>query len=337
VARFPLEVEEDKPDFSPLWRRFMTVCIATVAAESRAIVMVSDKAVSYSGSGAVIPLVSDTEAKKFLRIGDTHWYALIAGDPTFAFEVVKTAERTLAKQIDKQLSDSVGGMMYCVRAAYRKQREASVEEQILRPRLLNKNLVVARPMTMQPLTEDVFLAVITLAKDYKTKCSLLICGFDSHDKPHIFSVTDPGKCDLHDLTGFFAVGIGATTAISRLLILETKKKDSLVLSLYQSFEAKVNAEVVEDVGYNWDAEILVPGIRAIPVPRGIIRTIEKAYEDFPLTPFVPSRAFPRKTVSFSSDRGTTKQLFDFADSVLARAKPKRPFRKSSSRKSKSKR
>ncbi len=75
----------------------MTVCIASFAAKSKAIVTVSDKSVTYGGKDS-IPLVSDTEAQKFLRIGETFWYTLTAGDPSFAFSVVKAAEKTLTKR-----------------------------------------------------------------------------------------------------------------------------------------------------------------------------------------------------------------------------------------------
>ena len=114
------------------------------------------------------------------------------------------------------------------------------------------------------MTEDVFLAITTLAKDFKTNSRLLVCGFDKKGEPHIFSVSNPGKCDIHDLTGFYAIGIGAPTAVARLLILDSKKENALEVVLYQVFEAKVNAEVVQNVGYNWDAEILIPGNEAIP-------------------------------------------------------------------------
>ena len=48
----------------------------------------------------------------------------------------------------------------------------------------------------------------------------------------------------------------------RLLTLDTEKEDHLGLALFQAFDAKVNAEITQGVGYNWDAEILVPGRRA---------------------------------------------------------------------------
>lgn len=312
----------------------MTVCIASFAAKSKAIVMVSDKSVTYGGKDS-IPLVSDTEAQKFLRIGETFWYTLTAGDPSFAFSVVKAAEKTLTKRPEWKVADSVEGMMQCLKLAYQKTRETAVVDTILKPRMLSKNLVVARPTTMQPITEDVFLAVTTLAKDFKPDTSLLVCGFDAKREPHIFSVVNPGKCNLHDTSGFFAVGIGATTAISRLLILEAQKVDRLELVLYQDFDAKVHAEIVEDVGYNWDAEVLIPGRPAIQVPPKIIRLIEGVYADFPQTPLVEAKNTVRVAKLTSEKRNRTRMetLTKFVDSILDKAKP---HAKSGLKKSKSK-
>jgi len=215
-----------------------------------------------------------------------------------------------------------------MKSAYQKCRESAVVDQVLKPRLLSKNLLVARPITMQPLGEEISLAVLTLAKEFKTNSNLLICGFDSKREPHIFSVTNPGKCDLHDTTGFFAVGVGATTAIARLLILEARKEDQLGLALYQAFDAKVNAEVVEDVGFNWDAEILVPGRPAIRVPDRVVRLIERAYENLPLTPFASgSRKAAQTMASLKMSAKLAKRLTSFVDSVLSKGDPIRARRR----------
>jgi len=207
---------------------------------------------------------------------------LIAGDPTFALQVVESTERIIAEKT--HLPESLMGMIACLKIAYKKQREALVSDVVLAPRLLTKELFVARDKDLLPLDPDFFVEVSDEAKRLRTNSSLLICGFDSSSDPHIFSVVNPGIVNSHDLTGFHAVGIGATMAISRLLILESLKEDSLPLALYQAFDSKVNAEVMQGVGYNWDAEILVAGKKAKEVPRGIRNLVEAIYESFPLTP-----------------------------------------------------
>jgi len=108
-------------------------------------------------------------------------------------------------------------------------------------------------------------------------------------------------------------------AISRLLVLESRKEDRLELSLYQAFDAKVNAEITQGVGYNWDAEILVSHRAAINVPRGIQGVIESAYDKFPLTPIFFDRKGYAKEVDLGLRRDWAERLSRFAKSVLVTA------------------
>jgi hypothetical protein len=325
VIRFPFEVEEDD-NFSPPERRYMTVCLAAFAEKSKAIVMVSDKAVTYGGRDSLTPMQYDTGVKKFVRVGESFWYALIAGDPTFALSVVKGAEDII--DLNPDLPKSVTGMMACFKASYQKRREGMVEDVVLSPRLLTKKLFVARSTELQPLDQEFFFGVSLEAKNLKTNSSLLVCGFDKTGIPHIFSVANPGLVSSHDLTGFHAIGVGATMAISRLLLLESEPIDQLGVVIFNGFDAKVNAEVTQGVGYNWDAELLIPGKKAIPLNKDITLLIENLYGAYPYTPF------PRKR-KYKFPKNWDKRLFAFCERVMGRA-PK-PRRKSVSRKSKSKR
>jgi 20S proteasome alpha/beta subunit len=262
----------------------MTVCLAAIAERSKAIVMVSDKAVTYGEKDSLAPMQYDTDVKKVRQIGNTLWYALIAGDPTFALQVIEGTEKILVNRPD--LSKSVDGMMNALKAAYKKRRESLVNDLVLSPRLLTKELLVARPSELLPLDREFFVEISDEAKSLRTNSSLLVCGFDTSFQPHIFSVVSPGVVKNHDMTGFHAVGIGATMAISRLLVLESLKEDSLPLALYQAFDSKVNAEVMQGVGYNWDAEILVSGKKAVEVPGSVRNLVESVYECLPLTPLL---------------------------------------------------
>jgi hypothetical protein len=274
----------------------MTVCLASFAEKAKAIVLVSDKAVTYgggdddsSGSGA---MQYDTAVKKVKRIGSTWWYALLAGDPTFALNVVDGAEQIIANSPD--LPNTATGMMSCLKVAYKKRREELVSDRVLAPRLLTKDLLVARTSDLLPLDQEFLFAVSAEARNLKTRTSLLVCGFDASSEAHMFSVVNPGIVNNHDLVGFHAVGVGANMAISRLLTLDSEKDDHLGLALFQAFDAKVNAEITQGVGYNWDAEVLVPGKKAIPLRTDMALLIENIYRAHPYTPF-PKRQykFPR--------------------------------------------
>ena len=115
-------------------------------------------------------------------------------------------------------------------------------------------------------------------------------------------------------------------AISRLLTLEAEGDDHLGLALFHAFDAKVNAEITQGVGYNWDAEILIAGKKAVPLRREMAGLIEGIFRAYPYTPLSPKQwEFPKNW---------QRRLESFCDHIMCR--DTKPRRKSKSRKSKSK-
>jgi hypothetical protein len=258
----------------------MTVCIGAIAEDSRAIVMVADKTVAYNGG---LPIESDTNVHKIVPIGSSGWYALMAGSSTFAMDVVNQCVQIMFSRSGPPASGEE--MMRIVRQAYQECRESEIVDGILKPRLLTKDLYISRSSKLLPLAPSFTAEIDSQIKEYRTDTRLLICGF--HEKSaYIFQVSDPGIYDRYDLLGFHAVGIGQETAIARLLSLEAEKTDPLATALYNVFDAKVNAEILQGIGYRWDAEILVRGNpKSFKVPRNIVSLMDRVYSGFPRTPF----------------------------------------------------
>ena len=289
----------------------MTVCIASFAEKSKAIVMLSDKAVTYASG-----LQSDTGVTKLRRIGDSGWHVLIAGNPTFALKVINAAEGKLAE--DPTPQGSLHAMMDCLGQCYQNVRDKAVDDAVLRPNLLTRELLVSRPRTLLPLHDDLVISMHESASRYRVRTSLLVCGFDSTGGPHIFSVTDPGTSDNFDMTGFHAVGIGAQTAIAENASARSGPRGQLPLALYQAFDAKVNAEIMQGVGYGCDAAILVRGQnKRSNVPRAIIRLIDNVFMSHPNTPF-------KSEDRLKAPRLWNDKLNNFASHVMGRnARPRR--------------
>src|ERR1700735_3343325 len=99
-------------------RRVLTVCVAAIAAESDALVLISDKAVTRGF------MVSDTSICKMSRIGDSPWHALISGDISICDEVLQRSEEALAKK--KEDTDSYVSMMRLVSKASADAYEANL-------------------------------------------------------------------------------------------------------------------------------------------------------------------------------------------------------------------
>jgi hypothetical protein len=117
--------------------------------------------------------------------------------------------------------------------------------------------------------------------------NLLVCGFDAVGKPHIFGVDWPGKAYGEDKSGYAAIGIGADSAEGRLMWLESDRDDNLDRVLWGSFDAKVQAEIMQGVGYSWDAHILLKTSpkEAKRVPDELQETMDKAITLLTHSPF----------------------------------------------------
>jgi 20S proteasome alpha/beta subunit len=124
-------------------RRTLTVCVAAMAAESEALVLISDKAVTRG------IMVSDTTICKMSQIADSPWHALISGDISVCDEILQRSEEALAKA--KSDANSYVSMMRLVGRAYADTYEAHLIAQTLTPKLLKKDDLVNRPRRLLPL------------------------------------------------------------------------------------------------------------------------------------------------------------------------------------------
>lgn len=262
----------------------MTVCVAALAKDSRAIVMVADKALTYGDNVYRPAMTGETGIVKMLPLGDSGWNALVAGSPTFADLVVRRAANVASA--DPDVANSVTEMMECVKRAYQQEREQAVIDEVLQPRLLTKELFVARDAKMLPLDSTYLIDVANRIAQYNCDCSLLVCGFDGSNEGAIFTVNNPGVAASHALAGYGAIGIGDEIAISRLLWRQAEAEDDVDVALYQVFEAKAHAELIQGVGGSSDAWVMTPG-RTAKVEPETIELLEMVFISASSIPFKP--------------------------------------------------
>jgi hypothetical protein len=330
VVRYPEGVEEEDESTPPYERRFMTVCVASFAEKSKAIVAVSDKAVTY---GSTAPIQADTGIKKMLPVGNSGWHTLIAGNPSFATAVVEKTKTLMENARYAGCHLSADHMMLCMCDAYKQCREALTEAEILSPYFITKQLWAERPITLLPIRKTLHDTIQQKLERFNAKTSLLVFGFSSevHPKPHLFSVVDPGIGKNHDVSGNHAVGIGALAAVGRLAFLDIDRDDDLDRVLYEVLDAKANAELVQGVGVAWDAWIALPNSRPVNVRQNIRDLIDRIFG------FNISSPYQRPDIPVQNrpPKNWEKRLKAYAKEVMKRATP--PSRKLKSRKSKSKR
>ena len=264
--------EEDSELDALLHRRFMTICAAAFAEKSKAIVAVTDKAITY---GSQLAIQSDTTIKKVISIGQSGWHVLLAGNPSFATAVVRKAERLMTTKEFKSCATSEVSMMSCMEHAFTNCWEALAEKVVLQPSLLTTDLWRKRGRGLQPLPKEVVEKVNARFEKFGVRTTLLVIGFDYKkiSMPHIFTIGGTGQGSSHDLMGFNAVGIGQHTAMGRMMFLEVDRDNPLDRNLYDVFDSKANAEMTQGVGYASDIYVLVRGRRELVEVRRDIKEL----------------------------------------------------------------
>jgi hypothetical protein len=269
--------------------RTVTVCVAAFAAQSSAIVLISDKAVSR-GSMAV-----DTSICKMSQLADQPWFTLISGSISTADEILMLAESKLSEYDGSLLS-----IMKLTSKAYQEVYDSQLAKAVLAPKLLTNDQVFLRSRKYLPLPDKLTDEINEDRKQFEKgwDSELLICGFDGKQNAHIFRLWN-GHAMSEDRIGYSAVGIGADAAVGRLMWIESHRDDELDQILWDSFDAKVQAEVMQGVGYNWDAHIILKSKpnEAFRVPDKIQELMDKAMNytncsPFDRTPDVPEDVPP---------------------------------------------
>jgi hypothetical protein len=289
----------------------MTVCIAAIAADSKAIVCIADRALTFSGTTASAE--TDSGVTKIVDVPGTSWCAMFSGDDlTFPERVLGLLAADIAKDKPKQCDRMM--MEKAVKKAFEARWQSEVEDHVLKPKLLSVDSFTADPKDAR-LLDTVYLNI--LAEEiagYAHNCSMLFCGFDSNG-PHIFTASTPaGQLTPCDWQGFQAIGAGEETARNHLIWSEFDKDDSLESVLYDVFNAKVATEVLQGVGYAWNWRIIVAGHKPKPLPKRIDKLIDRVWVSINRSPYSPALSkkdrapanWKRRLTRFAEDLLTSK-------------------------------
>lgn len=290
----------------------MTVCIAAIAAESKAIVCIADRALTFAG--AMASAQTDSGVTKIIDIPGTNWCAMFSGeDLLFPERVLDRVASEIAKQKHGAVSRAL--MEAAVKTAFYEQWQTEIEDRVLRPKLLERASFTAENKDVR-LLDTAYLN--TLAEEiatHRNDCSMIFCGFDSTG-PHIFSASAPaGQISPCDWQGFQVIGAGEETARNHLIWSEFDKDDSLESVLYDVFNAKVATEVIQGIGYAWNWKIIVAGRKPKPLPKRIDKLVDRVWETLNRSPYAPKPSKKEKAPG-----NWKKALSDFADNLLSAPK-----------------
>jgi hypothetical protein len=286
----------------------MTVCIAAIAAKSKAIVCIADRALTFAGVSASAQ--TDSGVTKIVDIPGTHWCAMFSGDDlTFPERVLGLVANDLVKgkpnQCDRAKIEAV------VKTAFETCWNREVEDEVLKPKILSIASLTADPKDARLLDSTYLSALAGEIADYRHICSMLFCGFDLTG-PHVFMARTPCQIVPCDWQGFQAIGAGEETARNHLIWSEFDKDDSLEGVLYDVFNAKVATEVLQGIGYAWDWRIIIAGQKPKPLPKRVDRLIDRAWETLNHSPYAPALSKKERAPA-----NWKKMLSKFANELLS--------------------
>src|SRR5579863_839448 len=125
----------------------MTICIAALAAKSKAIVCIADRAVTYASSTGGASSQSDAGAEKIVELSSTGWIALVAGNLHFA---QKVTDRIIASASSERTLSRLNMQSFAA-AAYKECLDDEITSKVLAPNMLTRDDFLRRPTTVQPL------------------------------------------------------------------------------------------------------------------------------------------------------------------------------------------
>jgi hypothetical protein len=251
----------------------MTVCIAALAADSRTIVCVSDKAITYEGY-----FTWDSDSTKIIRLNERGLAIMTSGGE-------QGISKVLAALLDKSgIGLDVSETIKICESQYKKAVDELVEAKFLTPRLITRSEYIAAISV--PSLNPYFKSIAEKIDEFNMNCDLLLCGFDAKWKPFILELTHPGIVTDMTRTGFHSIGSGWDKANARLLLSEYKRTSSTQRVLYELFDAKANAELDFNVGYEWDAVIVIPPpVSFCDMPKQVKDLVEKVWVQVNRSPF----------------------------------------------------
>lgn len=284
----------------------MTICIAALGANSKAIVCVADKAITY---GEVIQ--SDTECLKIIDVGKAGMVVLTSGDDDITTRLLRKLRKSpMYENLGKNLENTI----LCCETVYSECANELRESSYLTPYFLKREdfvRAISGPQINPYMKNLAYKVSKPLGFEF------ILCGFDDSGKAFIVSLDERGIATEETNTGFATAGGGSDFALSRFLQLNSKRKDPIGRVLHDCFSAKADAEIAQGVGYWWDAKILLRGNKKqnkkpqiIKVNEDIKNLVEGVWKFYTKNPF-DEKEMPRKPPKRWKPR-----LIEYGDNLL---------------------
>jgi hypothetical protein len=244
----------------------MTVCIAAICSIYNVIVTASDMALSTDQFSA------DAMTIKTEWIQPS-WHVFFSGnDISPVIPIIRDATRRFRNR-----ENEIDQIMASFREAYRNQLQSRINDEVLGR--YDFDLPSFKEHGLKQLGRDVFNSLCRQIERIDLDCQFLICGFDKSEKPHIFTLSNPGVTMEYSKPGFWAIGSGAPSALSMLFFHSfTSDLISLPTAIYHICEAKFMAESALGVGSQTFAFVVHPSGEAKTIDYSLMAQIRNAWD-----------------------------------------------------------
>jgi hypothetical protein len=289
----------------------VTICAAVLAANSKAIVCIADKALTFdSGQEGGPPLQSiqwDSDSTKIVPLNQKGILCMFAG-----------GEDGVSRVLSKLLArDTLGATVEEIKKTVEDDFKESIEE-IVQIRILNPNLLTKGQYILAMSGQSVNPFIRSLAErvdNFDLNCEMLICGFAASGEPFILYAVSKGLVDDMARTGFQAIGSGWPYVHARLLWSRHERAHSVGRVLFDIFNAKASAEMDPHVGFDWDAHVIIlhkDGPSHVTISKKWKKMVEAGWRLYDRSPF--EKRNPREDLP--DPKPTWKQqLIEYGDSL----------------------
>ncbi len=262
----------------------MTVCIAAIGRNGY------ENAPEHGDE--VIVSVSDTKLTLFYTSGDgvvskrfhfhKEWTAMMAGnDITPCVEIMAASAALLVNK-----KNTLMNVTNAVKTAYQNRLQELIQDKILSR--YGMTLPEFRVDGKKHLTPEIFNSICSQIDNTGLECEFLVFGFDEHKIPHVFIVTNPGIVNVYDKPGFWAIGSGASAALSMLFYRGQNTEKQMEETLYHTCEAKFMAESASDVGAETQFFIGKYGANTMSHSTKLLENIRDEWENHGKPKFPPT-------------------------------------------------
>jgi hypothetical protein len=249
----------------------MTIAIGALANNSRAIVCVADKAITYAQQ-----IQWDADVTKIVPLENNRLTAMFSGSEEPVARVLGKITENLAEFTPEKIRE-------CAEHSYRASLAELIEADVLSPRGLDWKEY--RAATSGPRLNRYMQSVAAAVDGYQIECDFLLCGFYDDRQPFIGHLRYPGVFADMTRNGVHAIGAGGQYAVNRMLYSESKRSHPVSRVLYDTAYAKFVSEIAVGVGYDTDASINTVDRASFVVPVTVMELITDAFAKQERSPF----------------------------------------------------